>query len=342
MSTITRTISLLILCLFSNFSQAQQGLIGEYYDGTSFDKKVMTRTDAQINFVWDNVAPAKGMDPERFSIRWKGKIKTPERGQYYFRAHVDDGIRVKVNGKMVIDAWGMHDSERFTGSTWLEAGRYYDVSVEYFNGMLEGEIQLYWHLPSEKKDGKKDRIISGSYFFKEEPPVVAAVTPKPKPKPVPKKKPVTPPAKKPTVTTTQKSKVETPAPAQEVAEAKPEPPAKAAAVPADTLRKYIPKNVLFVKTKPTIVPDSYPELDKLGSFLLRNTSLRLNIAGHTDKAGNPANNMRLSEARAQTVAQYLIDKGIAAERITTKGYGDTQPLISKPHPRNRRVEFIIY
>ncbi|MDZ4679582.1 MAG: PA14 domain-containing protein [Saprospiraceae bacterium] len=149
--------------------QSDQGLVGEYYDGMSFNNKKMTRTDAQISFFWNNVAPAKGMDPERFSIRWKGKIKAPERGSYIFRAYVDDGIRVKVDGKMVINAWGLHDSERFTGSVWLEAGRYYDLQVDYFNGMLEGEIQLYWQLPSEAiktpdASGHRDELIASSYF----------------------------------------------------------------------------------------------------------------------------------------------------------------------------------
>ncbi|NUO03493.1 MAG: OmpA family protein, partial [Saprospiraceae bacterium] len=149
------------------------------------------------------------------------------------------------------------------------------------------------------------------------------------------------PQKKPDVVTPSA----TPKPAEPVREVEvvqPELPPKAAAVPQDTLKKYIPRNVLFVQTKPTILPESYPALDRLGNFLLRYPSLRLSIAGHTDKLGNPANNLKLSEARAQTVANYLIDKGVAAERITTKGYGDTKPLIKKPHVKNRRVEFLLY
>lgn len=321
--------------------QSDQGLRGDYYAGAAFEKKVMTRTDAQINFVWDNIAPVEGMDPERFSIRWWGKIKTPETGTYTFRAHVDDGIKVKVNNQLVIDAWGMHDSERFTGSIYLEAGRYYDLYVSYFNGMLEGEIQLFWQLPSET--GKRDQIISSKYFYTKVPPPPPVVVVEPKPKP---KQPVKPAAKPtPKKTPAIVKPAETPKPAEPVREvevAQPEVPAKATAVPADTLKKYIPKNVLFVQTKPTILEESYPGLDKLSRFLVNNPTLRLSIAGHTDKLGNPANNLKLSEARAQTVANYLIEKGVAAERITTKGYGDTKPLIKKPHVKNRRVEFLVY
>ena len=321
--------------------QSDQGLRGEYFEGSAFEKKVMTRTDAQINFVWDNTAPVKGMDPERFSIRWRGKIKTPETGTYTFRAHVDDGIIVKVNNTTVIDAWDLHDSERFTGSIYLEAGRYYDLYVSYFNGMLEGEIQLFWQLPSET--GKRDQIISSKHFYTKVPPPPPVVVATPKPKPKQPVKPATKPTPKKTPTIVKQTETPKPVePVREVEMALPEVPVKAAAVPADTLKKYIPRNVLFVQTKPTILEESYPGLDKLSRFLVNNPNLRLSIAGHTDKLGNPANNLKLSEARAQTVANYLIEKGVAADRITTKGYGDTKPLIKKPHVKNRRVEFLVY
>ncbi len=328
--TITASCNLVI-----GAAQSDQGLRAEYYNGSAFQKMVKTRTDAQINFVWDNVAPFEGMDSEHFSIRWRGKIKAPETGTYTFRAHVDDGIIVKVNNQRIIDAWDLHDSERFTGSIYLEAGRYYDLYVSYFNGMLEGEIQLFWQLPSAS--GKHDEIISGKYFYTKvpAPAPVGATTQKPKPA-------VKPPQKKPVPTTTkpEETPAETSKPA--IAESKPEVPAKAAAVPADTLRKYVPRNVLFVQTKPTILEESYPGLDKLSGFLIKHPNLRVSIAGHTDKLGNPTNNLKLSEARAQTVANYLINKGVAAERITTKGYGDTRPLVKTPNVKNRRVEFLLY
>lgn len=350
MKKLAWTIALSGIISMATAQKEDQGLVGDYYEGSDFKKKVMTRTDAQINFVWNNTAPVSGMDPEHFSIRWRGKIRAPETGTYVFRAHVDDGIKVKVNNQLIIDAWGMHDSERFTGSIYLEAGHYYDLYVSYFNGMLEGEIQLFWQLPSEAKktpdaSGHRDKMISGSYLYKKVPaPVVAEVKQEPAPKPRQTVKPVVkPPQKKPKPRPVITQPAEKPKPVETpVVEAKPETPVKAAAIPADTLKKYIPKNVLFVQTKPTILKESYPELDKLSRFLVNNPTLRLSIAGHTDKLGNPANNLKLSEARAQTVANYLTEKGVAAERITTKGYGDTKPLIKKPHVKNRRVEFLVY
>ena len=328
MITKTLTFCFAALCGFSPNLQGQQGLQGEYFNGQNFDQKVLTRMDAQINFVWNNIAPAPGIDPNVFSVRWTGKIKAPETGSYLFRAHVDDGIRVVVNDKMVINAWGMHDSERFVGEIDLHAGQQYSLQIEYFNALLEGEIQLYWQLPSETPAfqgllGYNDHPIDPRFLSVPKP--VAPATPPPLSN--------LPPPK----TSQSESKKQAPKPAARALN-----PAKIA---KDTLEKYIPKNILFIKSKSTMLPASEPELDRLAGFLGRNPKYRLTIEGHTDHVGNAAKNLLLSEQRAQTVASYLIQKGIAAQRILTKGYGDTRPLVRQadgvPNEKNRRVEFLI-
>lgn len=321
----------LILCGLSFPVLAQQGLAGEYFDGQYFDHKVLTRTDPEINFVWDNVAPAPGMNPGSFSIRWTGRIKAPESGDYVFRAHVDDGVRVRIGAQWVINEWGMNDSKGTVGEIHLNGGQYYDLLVEYFNGLLEGEIQLFWQLPSEKPTfggllGYNDHPINGRFF---------SLPASSKPAPVKNAAPVAKPGKPaPKVSAPPKP---TPKPAAS--------PLKTAQINKDTLERYIPKNILFEKSKPIILPESEPELDRLADFLRRNPRYSLSIEGHTDHIGNAEKNQWLSEQRAQTVAQFLSQKGIDAHRITTKGYGDTRPLIREaagvPNAKNRRVEFII-
>jgi outer membrane protein OmpA-like peptidoglycan-associated protein len=70
--------------------------------------------------------------------------------------------------------------------------------------------------------------------------------------------------------------------------------------------------------------------------------VRVEIGGHTDNTGNAASNMRLSLARAQAVRNYFIGKGIAADRLTARGYGSTQPVANNAtvagRAENRRVE----
>lgn len=337
MNTKPILLSMAVLCCFGPTLQAQRGLMGEYYNGQNFEQKVLTRYDAQINFVWNNdVRPAPGVDPNVFSVRWTGKIKSPEAGTYVFRAHVDDGIRLKVNGQMVINSWGLHDSEKVSGRIRLEANREYDLVVEYFNALLEGEIQVFWQLPSEAPVfggalGYNDHIIDGRFFVAPAQPNTNTTLPKinqtvtAKPVQTPPKKPAAKPA--------------TP-PAKPVVK-----PVVKPAIAKDTLEKYIPKNILFVKSKSEMLPESMPELDRLAGFLVRNPKYRLMVDGHTDHVGNSAKNLELSQERAQTVANYLTKKGVAATRITATGYGDTRPLIkepeNKPNEKNRRVEFTI-
>lgn len=328
MKTRTLAIALVALHGLAQPAFAQQGLQAEYFNGQHFEEKVLTRTDPQINFVWNNTAPAPDIDPHLFSVRWTGKLQAPETGTYLFRAHVDDGIRVMLNGKMIIDAWGMHDSERFAGEMYLNAGQQYNLQVEYFNALLEGEIQLFWQLPSEKPVfqgllGYNDHPIDPRFLIAPTPPKTVGLVSKPN---LPAKNTVAVPAKKPVAKPAQAT-------------------LKPAKIAKDTLEKYIPKNILFEKSKSIMLPESAPELDRLAGFLRRNPKYSLNIEGHTDHIGNAAKNLLLSEQRAQTVVDYLMQKGIDNQRIRAKGYGDTRPLVQEPagvaNPVNRRVEFLI-
>ena len=116
-------------------------------------------------------------------------------------------------------------------------------------------------------------------------------------------------------------------------------------VKTDSIQKFIPRNIQFVKSKPVILPESYAELDNLVAMLKRHPEFNLTIAGHTDQVGNADLNMELSKKRAQKVAAYLVRHGIAAERLRAFGYGSTRPIDRSGTPeglaKNRRVEFVI-
>ena len=84
-------------------------------------------------------------------------------------------------------------------------------------------------------------------------------------------------------------------------------------------------------------------LDSLAGLLLCHTELRLRITGHTDSVGNATTNLRLSEQRASRVAQYLIEQGVAADRLEIRAMGYSKPISkngSEPERQlNRRVTF---
>ena len=85
------------LCLPFYALFAQQGLKGEYYNGTNFDTYVTTRIDNGINFDYRDQSPAPGVNTTHYSIRWTGKIFAPQSGKYTFYVFADDGIRMWVN-----------------------------------------------------------------------------------------------------------------------------------------------------------------------------------------------------------------------------------------------------
>ena len=96
--------------------------------------------------------------------------------------------------------------------------------------------------------------------------------------------------------------------------------------------------VLFKTGQPELLPGSDPVLNQLATELKARPGLRLRIAGHADKVGEPDKNQVLSEQRAGAVKDFLVQAGIAAERLSTVGYGDTRPRYPSPDMRNRRVE----
>jgi outer membrane protein OmpA-like peptidoglycan-associated protein/tetratricopeptide (TPR) repeat protein len=102
------------------------------------------------------------------------------------------------------------------------------------------------------------------------------------------------------------------------------------------------KNIEFVTGSSRLQSASFVELDKLVALLKENAGLRVEIGGHTDNVGVVAENQKLSEARAKSVVEYLVNKGIDAKRLTAKGYGSSKPIednnTEQGRARNRRTE----
>lgn len=110
--------------------------------------------------------------------------------------------------------------------------------------------------------------------------------------------------------------------------------------------KVVLKNVFFDVNQYALKPESLSELENIRNLLMRNPHWRIQINGHTDNIGHPKINMELSLKRAESVVQYLIKEGIAADRVQAKGYGSEKPLVSNDDEAegrqiNRRTEIEI-
>ena len=105
-------------------------------------------------------------------------------------------------------------------------------------------------------------------------------------------------------------------------------------------------NTIYFKTSlAELDVRSFAELDVLAALLIENPAVRIQINGHTDNIGKPADNLQLSTQRAKAVYEYLSRQGIDARRMTSKGWGDTKPVSSndseEERSRNRRTEIVI-
>ena len=100
--------------------------------------------------------------------------------------------------------------------------------------------------------------------------------------------------------------------------------------------------VLFDTNRATIKAESFPRLDRVVEYMTHRASARIGISGHTDNVGDAGRNQRLSEARAGSVRDYLVEHGIDGGRIEAVGYGDQRPvatnLTDEGRQQNRRIE----
>jgi OOP family OmpA-OmpF porin len=125
---------------------------------------------------------------------------------------------------------------------------------------------------------------------------------------------------------------------------RPKPPPPKVVLTASNIQ--IADKVQFEVGKDTLLPVSFPLLDQVAQVMRENGQIELiEIQGHTDATGGAAVNRKLSQSRAESVRKYLVEKGIAAKRLQSKGYGPDVPIADNNTPEgrdaNRRVEFKI-
>jgi len=145
---------------------AGSGLYGEYFDdnpytGQHFKKRILSRTDAQINFGWGSGSPdSSTLGTDNFSVRWTGWIEPKKSGEHTFIAHADDGVRLWVNKQLIIDWW--HDqaaTDRSGKPINLEKGKKYDITLEFYEHGGAAEIRLYWTIA-----GRKELVPSSALY----------------------------------------------------------------------------------------------------------------------------------------------------------------------------------
>ena len=130
------------------------GLLGEYYLGNNFDRLMFTRPDRNIDYDWTGTGPDPRMPMQAFSVRWLGQLIPPTSDTYTLMTDSDDGVRVYLDGHLIISDWNIHAAREDTANVTLNAGQRYNLKVEYFekNGESGEVVQLYWQSSTQPRE----------------------------------------------------------------------------------------------------------------------------------------------------------------------------------------------
>lgn len=143
-----------------------RGLSATYYSGVDFDKPVLTRNDPKIDFNWSKGAPAASVPADNFSVRWAGQVKPRYSEDYTFYTNTDDGVRLWVDGKLLIDRWVDQPAKEYSAKVRLEGGKEYPIVMEYYDATQHAVAKLQWSSASQNKAVIRNRFLStddGSY-----------------------------------------------------------------------------------------------------------------------------------------------------------------------------------
>jgi hypothetical protein len=128
------------------------GLLGKYYDEMNFSQRKVVRTDATVNFDWGWGSPDAAIGPDTFSVRWEGWIEPLYSEEYTFYTVSDDGIRVWVDGQIVVNNWTDHAPTEDRGWAPLKAGQRYEIRVDFYENGGGAVAKLLWESPSQPKE----------------------------------------------------------------------------------------------------------------------------------------------------------------------------------------------
>lgn len=120
------------------------GWLALYYDRQDLSGPFQAATNATIDFHWRNNRPLAGINHEHFSVRWMGELTVPDTDHYSFHVESDDGMRLWIDGELLLDEWHDGVMNLTTKPVSLEKGRNYTMRYEMFENTSEAKARLFW------------------------------------------------------------------------------------------------------------------------------------------------------------------------------------------------------
>jgi hypothetical protein len=136
----------------ASYAISAGGLTGEYYDNINFTGTKVTRVDPTINFNWGTGSPVAGIGVDTFSVRWSGSIVPRFTETYTFYTTSDDGVRLWIDGKLVIDNFTDHAPTENTGTIALVANRSHLIQMEMYENGGGAVATLSWSSASQTRE----------------------------------------------------------------------------------------------------------------------------------------------------------------------------------------------
>ena len=130
----------------------KKGLLGEYFTNEELrGEPAVRRIDSTVNFDWGERSPAQGIGADSFSVRWTGSLHATESGTFEVSVSTDDGVRLYIDNQLLIDNWNDHGEEARSVNYAMEAGKSYDIKMEYYQNQGGAVARLGLKKPSEDK-----------------------------------------------------------------------------------------------------------------------------------------------------------------------------------------------
>ncbi|HEY3325294.1 MAG TPA: PA14 domain-containing protein [Planctomycetota bacterium] len=129
-----------------------QGLTGEYRSNTRDFSGAPTLTRVDPTVYYPGGVPAPKISQQNFTCRWTGRVTAKYSENYTFYTISDDGCRLWVGGKLLVDDWTTHGAQEARGTIAMQAGMPVDVKIEYFQGEGDGTMQFYWSSKTQKRE----------------------------------------------------------------------------------------------------------------------------------------------------------------------------------------------
>jgi beta-glucosidase len=146
-----------------NEGKKVEGLKGDYFDNIKLSgEPKVERVDKRVNFGWTLFSPHEDLAYDWFSVRWTGKIKAPKTGKFNIGIEGNDGYRMYLDGKLLIDNWQKQSYNTILKEFSFEEGKEYDVKIEFYESAGNAKFKLVWdaNIQDEWKQQISDAVAT--------------------------------------------------------------------------------------------------------------------------------------------------------------------------------------